>query len=193
MCSAVLKRFEDDGRPAEDLPIVNWVMRDSFFVIQNRLINVLRNFPIRWMGRVIKFIVFPVGHPYREPSDSLGKRVARILITDNPSRDRLTAGIYRSCSDDAAGLVNCAFTAVLAAAPAERCLKASYSQIVTIDNYDELVARGLRDGIISAEQGELVREAQRLSRAVIDVDAFPREYLESRYPDRAKAVAAQAG
>jgi len=193
MCSAVLKRFEDDGRPAEDLPIVNWVMRDSFFLIQNRLINVLRNFPIRWMGRVIKFIVFPVGHPYREPSDSLGKHVARILITDNPSRDRLTAGIYRSCSDDAAGLVNCAFAAVLAAAPAERCLKTSYRQIVTIDNYNELVARGLRDGIISEEQGELVREAQRLSQAVIDVDAFPREYLESGYPDPAKAIAAEAG
>ena len=193
MCSAVLKRFEDDGRPAEDLPIVNWVMRDSFFLIQNRLINVLRNFPIHWMGRVIKFIVFPVGHPYREPSDSLGKHVARILISDNPSRDRLTAGIYRSCSDDAAGLVNCAFSAVLAAAPAERCLKASYRHIVTIDNYDELVARGLRDGIISKEQGELVKEAQRLSQAVIDVDAFPREYLEPGYAGSTKAIAGEAG
>ena len=33
MCSAVLKRFEDDGRPEADLPLVKWALRDSLFVI----------------------------------------------------------------------------------------------------------------------------------------------------------------
>jgi len=70
---------------------------------------------IHWLGRLIKRIIFPLGYPYTEPSDYLGKRAARILISDNPARDRLTEGIFRSCGADAAGLVNCAFSAVLVA------------------------------------------------------------------------------
>ncbi len=180
MCSAVLKRFEDDGRPEADLPLVKWALRDSLFVIQNRLINVLRNFPIRWLGKVIKLIVFPLGHPYREPSDSLGKHTARVLITDNPARDRLIAGIYLSQEDDATGLVNQAFRLVLASHPAERAIKAKYKRVVTIDNYEELVRQALEDEVIDQEQADLICEAQRVSRQVIEVDAFPREYLEPK-------------
>ncbi len=181
MASAVLKNFEDDGRPTEDLPLVNWAMRDSLFLIQNRLINVLRNFPIRWMGKVIKFIIFPIGHPYTEPSDNLGKRAARLLISDNPARDRLTQGIYRSCGEDAAGLVSCAFSAVLAATAIEKRIRAHYKIAVSIDNYEELVGQALDDDIINVDEAELVRNAQHLSRKVIDVDAFSREQVERKY------------
>lgn len=181
MASAVLKNFEDDGRPAEDLPLVNWAMRDSLFLIQNQLTNVLRNFPIKWMGKIIKFIIFPIGHPYTEPSDNLGKRAARILITDNPARERLTQGIYRSCGTDAAGLVNCAFSAVLAATLVEKCIRAHYKTTVSIDNYEELVGRALDDDIISEAEADLVRTAQQLSRRVIDVDSFSREQVERKY------------
>lgn len=181
MASAMLKTFEDHGRPAEDLPLLNWAMRDSLFLIQNRLINILRNFPIRWMGKLIKLIIFPIGHPYTEPSDNLGKRAARILITDNPARDRLTDGVYRSCGSDAAGLVNCAFMAVLEAQPAEKCIRAQYKETVSIDNYEALVSRALSDGIIGAAEAELIRSAQQLSQKVIAVDSFSRQYLERKF------------
>lgn len=181
MACAVLKTFEDHDRPAEDLPLLNWAMRDSLFLIQNRLINILRNFPIRWLGRLIKFTIFPIGHPYTEPSDNLGKRAARILITDNPARDRLTQGIYHACGTDAAGLVNCAFKAVLEAGSAEKCIRARYKEAVGIDNYETLVTRALRDGVISEEEAALVRSAQQLSQKVIAVDSFSRQYLERKY------------
>ena len=178
MCSAALKRFQDDGCPEEDLPLLNWAMRDSLFVIQNRLINVLRNFPIRWLGRVIKLIIHPFGRPYREPSDSLSKHVARVLITDGPARDRLTAGIHHSFGDDASGIVNRAFAAVLDVAPIERLLKARYSQVVTIDNYGALTERALADGLITDDQAAALAAAQTLCRQAVDVDHFPREYIE---------------
>ena len=58
----MLKNFEDQERPPEDLPLVNWAMRDSLFLIQNRLINILRNFPIKRLGKLIKFVIFRLGH-----------------------------------------------------------------------------------------------------------------------------------
>ncbi len=165
MSCAVLKNFEDQERPPEDLPLVNWAMRDSLFLIQNRLINILRNFPIKWLGKLIKFVIFPLGHPYTEPSDNLGKRAARILITDNPARDRLTAGIHRSQNEDAA----------------EKCIKATYKKVVGIDNYEALLTQALRDGIITDGEARLVRTAQQLSQQVIAVDSFSRKDVERKY------------
>jgi hypothetical protein len=51
MASAVLKRFEDDGRPAADLPLVRWALEDSLGIIEHRLDGILRNFPVRGVGR----------------------------------------------------------------------------------------------------------------------------------------------
>ncbi len=180
MCSAVLKRFEDTGRPKEDLPMVHWALRDSLLTVQNRLINTLRNFPIRWLGQLIKMLIFPIGHPYKEPADSLGKHAARILISDNPARTRLTDGVHRSCGEDAAGLLHCAFAAVLKTQPTERALKNAYREVVSIVNYESLIERGVADGVISAEDGAELRETQELVARVINVDDFPREAIERK-------------
>ena len=76
------------------------------------------------------------------------------------------------------GLVNCAFEAVLPAAPAERALKNAFEQVVTIENYEALVTKGLQMRVITAEQAQQIREAQKLSHRVIDVDNFPRDQVE---------------
>src|SRR4029453_1512328 len=124
MCSAVLKRFEDTRRQSEDLPLVNWAMRDSLYVIQNRLINVIRNFPLWWLRPVLRTLVFPLGLSYREPSDGLGKRAARVLLNESMTRDRLVAGIHQSKGNDAMGDLNRAFAGAHRSAAAERHVRA---------------------------------------------------------------------
>jgi len=42
MASAVLKRFEDQGRPPEDLPLVEWALDDSLYRIQCALEEIMR-------------------------------------------------------------------------------------------------------------------------------------------------------
>ncbi len=190
MASAALKRFEDDGQPAADLPLVHWALRDSLLTIQNRLIAVLRNYPVAIVGRLVSWLIFPFGLPYNEPRDSTGKHVARLLLSDNAARDRLTAGVYRSPGEDAAGLVHAAFAAVLEAAPAERALKNALKEVVSIDNYESLVQRGVDAGVITEEQASLVRRAQQLSAKVISVDEFPRAKIESGYAEPVESAAA---
>ena len=50
LASAVLKRFEDDGRPEEDLPFLTWAMDDRLHTVQERLRGVLANFPLPGIG-----------------------------------------------------------------------------------------------------------------------------------------------
>ena len=45
IASAVLKRYEDQNRPAEDLPLVEWACRDALYRLQEQMHVFLRNFP----------------------------------------------------------------------------------------------------------------------------------------------------
>jgi acyl-CoA dehydrogenase len=176
--SAVLKRYEDDGRPEEDLPFVRWAMDDSLHTIQESLRGVLENFPVAGVGRLVKWIIFPAGTPYAPPSDRLGKAVAGLLLTESESRDRLTSGVYISDEDDACGRVHTAFHLVTNSANAENAVRNALKESVTYANYRELVKKAVESGVITEEQATMVRLAQEASRAVIEVDDFPRSVIE---------------
>jgi acyl-CoA dehydrogenase len=178
MASALLKRFEDDGRPIEDLPLLEWGMEDSLFRIQQALLGVIRNFPLPVLGRVVQLIIFPFGLPYCGPSDKLVKAIAQLTLSENESRDRLIDGVFISDRDDATGRVNRAFHLVLEAAPAERAIKNALAESVNFVNFEGLVKRATESGVITEEQATMVRLAQTASARVIAVDEFPREQVE---------------
>ena len=178
MCSAGLKRFEDDGRPEEDLPFLVWAMDDSLYIIQQSLRGVLENFPIPGIGRLVKWITFPLGAPYSPPSDRTGKKVAELLLTENASRDRLVAGVYLSDQDDASGRVHTAFHLALTSTNAENAIRNALNEPVTYENYRALVQKAVESGVITEEQATTVRLAQEAARAVIEVDEFTREEIE---------------
>jgi acyl-CoA dehydrogenase len=176
--SAVLKRFEDDGRPEEDLPLVTWAMDDSLHTIQESLKGVLQNFPVPGLGRLIKWIVFPLGSSYLPPGDETTRAVADILLTENEARDRLVDGVYLSDEEDAAGHVQTAFHLVLTATQAENAIRNALKTPVTWENHQELVRKAVESGVITEEQATTVRLAQEAVRRVIEVDAFSREEIE---------------
>jgi acyl-CoA dehydrogenase len=178
LCSAVLKRYEDDGRPEADLPLVTWAMEDSLHVIQESLKGVLENLPIPVIGRLVKWIVFPLGSPYGQPSDRTGKDIADLLLTENESRDRLVSGVYISDQDDASGRVHTAFHLALTSTRAENAIRNALKQPVTYENYRALVQRAVESGVITEEQATTVRLSQEASRAVIEVDEFSRGEIE---------------
>ena len=170
MASAVLKRFEDDGRPAADLPLVRWALEDSLAVIEERLDGILRNFPVRGIGPVLRPFVLPLGRRHKGASDRLGHEVARLLLSPSETRDRLTAGVFFELSeDDPLGLMELALEKVIAAEPIERKLGASISPV----NVEIVLKKGLADGVINELEAETVREAMAITAEAIAVDDFP--------------------
>ena len=69
----------------------------------------------------------------------------------------------------------------MAAAPADKKIKAHYHRVVTIDNYEELIKLALADDVITETEAERIREAQELSYKVISVDDFDRADVEPGY------------
>jgi acyl-CoA dehydrogenase len=174
MASAVLKRFEDDGRPAADLPIVRWALEDSLAIIEERLDGILRNFPVRGVGAVMRPFVLPLGRRFKGASDPLGHEVAKLLLSPSETRDRLTAGLFIDMNeDDPMGLMELALEKVIAAEPVERKLAKAFGASVNTHNMEAVLKKGVSEGAINELEAETVREAMAITAKAIAVDHFP--------------------
>jgi len=173
MASAVIKRFEDDGRPAAELPLARWALEDSLAIIEERLDGILANFPVKGIGPVLRPFVLPFGRRLKGPSDRLGHAVADLLITPSEARDRLTAGVFFDKSeDDPIGLGEVCLDKVVAAEAVEKKLYKALKRPLDQANPEPLVKKALKEGIINDLEAELLREAVTLTARVIAVDAF---------------------
>jgi len=178
LASAVLKRFEDQGRPPDDLPLLQWTCEKALHRIQRSFGELIQNFPNRPAAWLLKFFMFPTGRSYRAPSDSLGQKVASLLLEPSPARDRLTAGIYiPSDSHDVVGRLEAALEKVIAVEAVEEKLRAAVrSGKLEADDEEALIQEGLSRAIITEDEAKLVREAESLRREAIMVDDFPPDY-----------------
>ena len=180
MASAVLKRFEDTGRPEADQPLLEWSVRQALFQTQVALDQILRNFPNTPVGLLLRGIVFPLGRRFRTPNDRLTKACAKILLEDNEARDRLTEGVYRSDDpEDVTGSVEHALRAVLAAEDAGRKLKNSKQKQPYNVDYPTWIQQMVTENVINQDESKLLLESSEATRRVIMVDDFPNDVLQS--------------
>jgi acyl-CoA dehydrogenase len=96
LASAVLKYYNDQGRPVCDLPYVKWSVEHCLFEIQVACDDLLYNFPIKWLGKVFRAIIFPWGTAYRKPSDFVNHTIVSMMIKPSELRDRLTKNCFVS-------------------------------------------------------------------------------------------------
>jgi acyl-CoA dehydrogenase len=181
LCSATLKRFEDDGRPDEDLPLLHWAMQDALHKIQQAFDGVIRNFPnalVRWL---LSVLIFPLGQRLSPPSDHIGHQISTLLMQPGAARDRLTAGMYISNDElDAVGALEAALASTLACEPLQKIL-AEARKAGKLKALEELlrISEARDNGIIDAEQALLLERDYALRRKVIMVDDFAPEQLQS--------------
>lgn len=174
LSSAVLKRFEDTERPAEDLPFVEWSTKYCLYNVQNALDEILRNFPSTIVGQILRLIVFPTGKSLRYPNDRLGHEVAKRLIVPSETRDRLTDGVYKTTDpSDPIGCVQHAFLAVAAAYEAEKKLKKAQIGPPELGRPTNWLEDAVSQGVITKEEAKLVEVAHQATRDAIMVDDFP--------------------
>ena len=94
LSSATLKRYESDGRIADDLPLVHWGLQDSLKQTEEAIDEFLANFPNKWLGKVLRVMILPFGRVRKAPSDKVDSQVAQILQTPSATRDRLGRNQY---------------------------------------------------------------------------------------------------
>ncbi len=184
--SAVLKKFEDDGRPRLDIPLVEWSAKYCLYQIQIALDEILRNFPVKWLGLLVRVVLFPLGLSLRQPNDSLSHRVAALLIKPGKARDRLTQGIFISDDEnDITGCLEDALLKVIRAEPIERRLRANHQIKSDLQTYQQWLDDLLGLDLLTIKEVEILRQAHAATRKVIMVDDFePQDIAQVKKSNR---------
>jgi acyl-CoA dehydrogenase len=177
LASTVLKRYEDDGRPLADLPLVKWAIEDCLNRIQDAFYGVFQNFPSRITGWMLRMAVFPLGKSFTAPGDYLGQQIAKLLLEGSPTRERITSNVFvLRHEDDPVGRLELA----MQAAPAGEATEAKIRSAMRAGVIAELteparIAAAVEKGIISAGEAALFQQFSALRRGCIMVDDFPHD------------------
>ncbi|ALN65197.1 acyl-CoA dehydrogenase, C-terminal domain protein [Lysobacter antibioticus] len=181
IASSMLKRYEDQGRPAGDQPLLAWAFHDAVHKIELALSGALRNFPIRPVGWLLWALIFPWGRRAQAPSDRLGHRAASLLMSPNDARDRLAEGLFITpCENNPAGRINSYLQKVILAEPVERkFLKALKNSDIEALDFPSQLDEGVREGWITAEERKQLEELREMTIDAISVDDFDAAELRS--------------
>jgi len=174
LASATLKRFEDDGRPTGDEPLLHWGLQDALYRIEQAFDGVLQNFPNRPIAWLLRALIFPVGRCRRPPSDKLSHQVAALTYEISETRNRLSAGMYLPTDEqDAVGALEAALNSTYACEPlqAELAKAIKSGQILAREELAQ-IAEAKALGLINSEQAMQLTRDYQLRRKVIMVDDF---------------------
>ncbi|ENM5852205.1 acyl-CoA dehydrogenase FadE [Vibrio mimicus] len=191
LSSATLKRFENDGRPVEDLPLVHWGLQDSLRQTEIAIDECLANFPNRFIGRALRLIIMPFGRVRKAPSDKLDSKLAEILQTPSATRSRIGRNQYLTPSDhNPAGKVEQALTVILQAEPLFDKVCKALNQRRPFTGLDEVAKLGLEAKVLTIQEAALLSEAEAHRLYTINVDDFaPQELAAKKRSQRKTEVA----
>jgi len=197
LASAVLKRFEDQGRQQADWPLVEWSLDDLLHRMQQRLFEVYDNMPDRLVGRLLRWTLFPLGRSHKSPDDELTRRAAGVILRWGAARERLSDGLFvPDDMDESLAQLEDAMEKATAAQPVLTHLRRAMSsgQLAQGDP-EQCLDEAVSAGIIEERDAVLVREAVAARRRVIAVDEFPADYWkeDSRSWQHSPTRSPQAG
>lgn len=178
LASAALKRFHDEGRPREDLPLVEWAVSDAVNRADTAIEELLRNFPVRWLAGVLQLFIFPTGRYSQAPTDRLDHKLAQILQTPSETRSRLGRGQYLAASENnPAGLAEQALNDIIAAENLMDRVSPQLKKKPQFVRLDELADEGLKEGWLTHDDAEILRRAEVSRLQTINVDDFAADAL----------------
>ena len=171
LLSAVLKRWDEEGRQRADLPLVAWCTEDGFATIEARFDSIFANFPNRPVAWLLRFLVLPLGLGRRGPSDRLMRTCAEILLNPSATRDRLTVDIFHGLGDEGLARLERAFALTVAAQPLRDRLHKAHIRDVE---------KARLEGLITEAEAQQLRAAADAVAAAIAVDDFAPEAISPR-------------
>ena len=172
--TAVLKKYEVEGRKKEDLPFVRWSCQYAFGIIQTSFEGIFLNMgKHHWLDYVWARLN-PFG---RMPSDKLGTKLAQALQVPGDQRDRLTEGIFVPQNpEDGLGRIERAFNAVFESSVISRKLMAAIKAgALSKDRPEKLIRKAVNQGVLTEEEAHTLITAEKYRRDAIQVDDFSQQ------------------
>ncbi len=179
LASTVLKHFENQGRRATDLPLVEWSVRTLMYQAQEALHSFLRNFPNRWVATLLRVFIFPRGRTYSAPSDEISGKVVELITKPGEARERLCQLAYTTLEPgNPLGLLQEALELATEYEPVERRLRQARKEgLLTSDYLGTQIAEAEKAQVISKAEARNMRAYHDKVFALLSVDDFAPEEL----------------
>jgi acyl-CoA dehydrogenase len=201
IATAVIKRYEEEGRRREDKMFLDFSMAVAFQKIQDAFDGIFANMdvfgvywlfkgPIRWWSR-LNFVGLA-------PTDRLTHRVATALLTSDEQRDRLTKGMYMPTRvGESIQRLEHAYKMIRQAEAVDQKIRDAVRARRLNKKSKTLLNDALNAGVINKQEQDLLAEAERLRWDAIQVDDYSQEeyvnYGATKGGDRSAFGAAAAG
>jgi acyl-CoA dehydrogenase len=186
--TAVLRRYEAEGRPKEDLSFVHFTMTHSLYKIQQAFDGIFGNLPVpglTWFFAVPLRMWSSFNALAGEANDKHTHKIASLILTDSEQRRRHTEGIYMPDNTiEHLGLLEEAFRVVKRAEVVDKKVRAAVkAQTIPRAKGAELYESALAKGVITSDEHALLARSEELRAAAIAVDDFSQEeYLAHSAP-----------
>jgi alkylation response protein AidB-like acyl-CoA dehydrogenase len=175
LASAVLKYFHDQGEPASDVHYVKWCIQYCLSCIQKASDELLHNFPAPWLGKLLRWMIFPWGTAYRAPKDSLSHRIVATMLEPGSVRDRLTRYCYVSSDvEDPLRRIENAFANIQEIEPVWKKFQNALREgsLHLYDNLTRQLQTAVEKNILTEEERKKLHEFLVLYQEIIRVNEF---------------------
>jgi acyl-CoA dehydrogenase len=175
--TAVLTRFEKEGRPSEQEPFLHWSMQYAFAQMQEAFDGLFANLKVPGLTWLLRTVVAswsrinPIGSM---PDDELGGTIAQAIQEKDGAREWLTADIYVSDDrDQPLGELEWAFRLSRDAYHVGQKIKAAIRDgTLPKKGSGSLLDRARGAGVITEEERDLVHRAEAAREQYVQVDEF---------------------
>lgn len=178
LLSAILRHYHRQKKPIEDFPFVQWAADYCLYAIQNSIVDLLRNFTKRWLGKCLEWFCFPWGKRLLKPRDALNHQVAQLILSPTEARLRLAEGAFLSpLGNNPMAHIEDALHKVIAAEPIEALLAKAKLTTHAGQSILERAKEALSQQWITESQYKVLISAEAARQAIIAVDDFSEEEL----------------
>ncbi len=185
--TAVLTRFEKEGRRPEQEPFLHWSMQYALAQMQEAFDGLFQNLKVPGLTWLLRGVVAPWSrlNPLSSlPDDDLGGALAQAIQEKEGAREWLSEGLrVPEEPDEPLGELEWAFRLSRDAYHVGQKIKeAVRAGELPKKRPHQLLDRALEEGVISEEEHEVVHRAEEARTQYIQVDEFDLdEYREGRF------------
>ncbi|MBM23268.1 MAG: acyl-CoA dehydrogenase [Gammaproteobacteria bacterium] len=180
LASTTLKYYEDQGDKETDLPLVHWSCKTLIFEAQNKIHEILVNFPNRFVAASLRFFIFPLGRNISGPSIKNTLVIGDLISRKTKTREKLCQGIYlkNEPTNHLATMEHLLDLYETANPIKVDLMKARKKGLIEGNTLEELIDAAVNKDIISEEQANQLSEYDQLVMDVINVDDFSEKELK---------------
>lgn len=172
IASAVLKYYYDNDSPVTDVDYVEWAMDECLYKVQIACDTLLNNYPQHFLGKFLRFIIFPWGTAYRRPNDKLSHRIVEQMVTPSEFRDRMTK--YTYLNNDFILRLDAALEKIAEIEPIQKKMQKALhdNHVPHYFDFADRIHFAKETRIITAEEANMLNEFEELRKEIIQVNEF---------------------